>query len=288
MKQDGSISTFKWESASAAHDGLVQWAFLYSDCEHEVLPVTSGTRVTIAYDVWWTRLPSVQVDSSKFGVDRSPIYRYLESLLADKARFMPDGGKIGFGLRHAYAVDDTADVPRRLKGVDRTVQLAVLSLGLRYKVLAAYDLKERVRMSRARYSYYIRPETTNEESQYYDYDDWYHHFHDGSDGDSEDLVDDETDPINLHLHQARLSSVEPAEDVVCFANVGSRFDMFCGKRMKYEGGISLEDDVSIDQHMSREYTRHGKNVVWVTETDKFRNQSVYMAYGNDSVRMHSC
>lgn len=30
----------------------VAWAFLFSDCEHEVLPVLSGSRITIAFDVY--------------------------------------------------------------------------------------------------------------------------------------------------------------------------------------------------------------------------------------------
>lgn len=30
----------------------IVWAFLFNDCEHEVLPVNSGTRITLAYDVF--------------------------------------------------------------------------------------------------------------------------------------------------------------------------------------------------------------------------------------------
>lgn len=51
VKQDGRIKTFDWGktgSDSKSHKDHIQWAFLFADCEHEVLPVLSGTRVTLA------------------------------------------------------------------------------------------------------------------------------------------------------------------------------------------------------------------------------------------------
>ena len=30
----------------------ISWTFIHSDCEYEVLPVISGTRVTITYDIY--------------------------------------------------------------------------------------------------------------------------------------------------------------------------------------------------------------------------------------------
>lgn len=42
--------TFDWAAASL--EGTISWGFLYADCDHEVLPVLSGTRITISYDVF--------------------------------------------------------------------------------------------------------------------------------------------------------------------------------------------------------------------------------------------
>jgi len=59
----GSSSTDRLAAASTAGSssgqagsshGKVAWAAMYSDCEHEIKPVTTGHRVTITYNLYRT------------------------------------------------------------------------------------------------------------------------------------------------------------------------------------------------------------------------------------------
>ncbi|TFK90703.1 hypothetical protein K466DRAFT_484250 [Polyporus arcularius HHB13444] len=94
--------------SATAHYELKRVAYIafFSDIEHEVLPVTSGHRVTITYNLYWAPPPAVA-----FPEELSVIYpkhsnfaavgEALAELLADPT-FLPEGGTLGFGLRHAY------------------------------------------------------------------------------------------------------------------------------------------------------------------------------------------
>ncbi|KAH8917791.1 hypothetical protein BT69DRAFT_1186499, partial [Atractiella rhizophila] len=48
--EDDDMQTLRWEEDCAS--GKVCWVFLYNDIQHEVKAVTSGYRLTIAYDVF--------------------------------------------------------------------------------------------------------------------------------------------------------------------------------------------------------------------------------------------
>jgi len=67
----------------------IQWAAFYSDCEHEVLPVTSGHRITITYNLYLIlENPTVSSDHCDF---RSlPLYNMVLECLQSED-FMPDG-----------------------------------------------------------------------------------------------------------------------------------------------------------------------------------------------------
>jgi hypothetical protein len=47
----GSTST----SSSGSRHGELAWAAMYSDCEHEIKPVTTGHRVTLTYNLYLPR-----------------------------------------------------------------------------------------------------------------------------------------------------------------------------------------------------------------------------------------
>ena len=64
----------------------IQWAAFYSDCEHEVLPVTSGYRVTLTYNLYLTQTdPIKSIQSSSF-----PLYEDFSKALRSK-NFLPTG-----------------------------------------------------------------------------------------------------------------------------------------------------------------------------------------------------
>jgi predicted 2-oxoglutarate/Fe(II)-dependent dioxygenase YbiX len=49
VSHGGRTVEYAWGEGAA--EGEVQWAAVYSDCRHEVLPVRAGARVTLTYDL---------------------------------------------------------------------------------------------------------------------------------------------------------------------------------------------------------------------------------------------
>ena len=85
VRHNGREVKFDWSGDSQD----IQWAAFYSDCEHEVLPVTSGDRVTLTYNLYFgTAEPvtnSVQLERGSL-----PIYQDLSKALKSKD-FLPTG-----------------------------------------------------------------------------------------------------------------------------------------------------------------------------------------------------
>ncbi len=86
---------------STADEPEIAYAAFYSDVEHEVFPVTSGSRVTLTYKLYQEQDTHTQVtlEDTKTHAITSEIKQPLSKLIDDPA-FFPGGGKLGFGLRH--------------------------------------------------------------------------------------------------------------------------------------------------------------------------------------------
>lgn len=70
----------------------VHWAAFFSDCEHEVLEVTRGHRVSFTYNSYWTECrPSLMGDNFE-ALNKESLHFYgsLQRLLACSS-FLPDG-----------------------------------------------------------------------------------------------------------------------------------------------------------------------------------------------------
>jgi len=115
---------------------LIRWVAFYSDCEHEVLPVSSGHRVALTYHLYVTAhmggltQPRLQNPDSK---DYS-VYCGIKNLLASPS-FMKSGGVLGFYCSFQYPdkVEGTYYYERRplaLKGVDAVVFAVFRVFGL--------------------------------------------------------------------------------------------------------------------------------------------------------------
>lgn len=94
VRHEGHTTTFDW--GKSAQD-TIAWGFLYSDCEHEVLPVISGTRITLSYDIY-----VADTKSSISGIDTTlqsfrEGFSTLKNLLAGRSEFR---GKLAFSMRH--------------------------------------------------------------------------------------------------------------------------------------------------------------------------------------------
>ncbi|KAH8916433.1 hypothetical protein BT69DRAFT_1270384 [Atractiella rhizophila] len=136
--EDNEIQTLKWDEDCSA--GKHCWVFLYSDVQHEVKPVTSGYRITIAYDVF---IGSSTKENSPRNVDISavPLYAALKNALRDES-FFKEGGKLSWAMHYGYPVDRDAhgsDLSGRLKGRDRLLYNVLSFLNLKFKIQAVYE-----------------------------------------------------------------------------------------------------------------------------------------------------
>ncbi|KAH9956379.1 hypothetical protein BGW80DRAFT_1388114 [Lactifluus volemus] len=123
---------------SAALPASIAYAAFFCDVEHEILPVKSGHRVTLTYNLYFdedehvsgkhlvSELPSIPQEE----MEKS--FRSRFEALLENPEFLPDGGTLGFGLRHVYQVKDTLKhVYNILKGNDATVYQSLRELGFR-------------------------------------------------------------------------------------------------------------------------------------------------------------
>ncbi|EMC97740.1 hypothetical protein BAUCODRAFT_122166 [Baudoinia panamericana UAMH 10762] len=126
-------STFMTDEAASC----VQWAAFYSDCEHEVLPVIEGHRVTLTYNLYLAHGTGL-LAQGEWGIGglqpaQLPLSQHLRDLLLAKPVLMPNGGYLGFDLTHLYPHTHPslhAFVPQMLKGADLAVYEAVQAAGL--------------------------------------------------------------------------------------------------------------------------------------------------------------
>lgn len=148
IKHEGGALILRHDGQEVVHDASqaaytapdqVSWVAFYSDVEHEVLPVTSGHRVTLTYNLYF-----VDVKAS-LPVKSEPLIHAVEQLLADDT-FLPKGGRLGFGLKHQYPIPTERDDPAALKELekclkagDRALFEALASVGLEPKLFMAYD-----------------------------------------------------------------------------------------------------------------------------------------------------
>jgi hypothetical protein len=79
----------------------VGYVAFYSDVEHEVGLVKSGNRVTLTYNIFFAPEKPVDIIVPTPSLSELEFKAALSSLLADSS-VLPDGGNLGFGLRHQY------------------------------------------------------------------------------------------------------------------------------------------------------------------------------------------
>ncbi|OCH89761.1 hypothetical protein OBBRIDRAFT_778099 [Obba rivulosa] len=149
------------DSASAlshAASPCVSYTAFFSDVEHEVKPVTSGYRVTVTYNLYFAADPDVTLAADLGPVARDPpanevaLKAALTRMLEDRS-FLPEGGTLGFGLRHQYPFDkqrpyenDLGQLWKRLKGSDAMLLRVCEALGLEVSFGVVYKLFDGVIM----------------------------------------------------------------------------------------------------------------------------------------------
>lgn len=85
VKHRGEIVDFAWGYTSQQS---LQWAAFYGDCEHEVLEVTKGHRVTLTYNLYYSSIGNPAQPVSK--PHHLPLYDITSELLL-QPQFMRQG-----------------------------------------------------------------------------------------------------------------------------------------------------------------------------------------------------
>jgi hypothetical protein len=119
---------WSFDSASVlavAQPFSVAYTAFFSDIDHEVVPVTSGHRVTLTYNLFFDDNECVSTKDLVLEPPSAPqdenerMFRLAFEALLENPEFLPDGGMLGFGLRHVYQVEHTLEhVYSLLKGRD--------------------------------------------------------------------------------------------------------------------------------------------------------------------------
>ncbi|KIY52541.1 hypothetical protein FISHEDRAFT_23449, partial [Fistulina hepatica ATCC 64428] len=139
----------EWQYDSAAALSPIQgvepkigYVAFYSDVEHEVLPVTSGFRITLTYNLYLESVPADPfVDRSFSASKEDRVQSAVAQLMADISTTLPKGGYLGFGLAFKYPVEDGCDIGlfrNRLKGPDALIMRVCEKLNLDASVCAVY------------------------------------------------------------------------------------------------------------------------------------------------------
>jgi hypothetical protein len=87
VSHNGHSTSFDWSNDS----NTVQWAAFYSDCEHEVLEVKSGHRITLTYNLYVTEhIGGVIQCFPTADAALSPLYEGAKQML-EQPGFMKNG-----------------------------------------------------------------------------------------------------------------------------------------------------------------------------------------------------
>ncbi|KAL8957925.1 MAG: hypothetical protein Q9193_004919, partial [Seirophora villosa] len=132
VKHRGQIIDFDWAKASGGN--VIQWAAFYGDCEHEVMEVTAGHRVTLTYNLYYSWVG--ETDRGVHLPHQLPLYNIVRDMLQEPT-FLRNGGLIGFFCHHQYAHahgSGRKSLPHAFKGVDLAVYSVFHSLRLKVGV----------------------------------------------------------------------------------------------------------------------------------------------------------
>jgi hypothetical protein len=108
----------------------IGYVAFFSDIEHEVAPVISGHRVTLTYNLYFDDGPVPGKGMPHLQPENEGAFHEVFKGLLEDPEFLPDGGTLGFGLRHVYPIEKKLkQVHNVLKGSDAVVYQSVRALG---------------------------------------------------------------------------------------------------------------------------------------------------------------
>ena len=132
----------------AAREPSIGYVVLFGNVPHQVTPVKSGHRVTLTYALYFDDVEPVPrtvlalcPEGHAMLANERAFHEKFEALL-ENPEFLPDGGTLGFGLRHEYPLkDDVEHVNNLLKGSDAIVYRSARALGFEPLLYVLYEWK---------------------------------------------------------------------------------------------------------------------------------------------------
>jgi len=137
---------------AAASEPSIGYVAVFGDVPHGVTPVKSGHCVTLTYELSLGDVEPV-FGNRPASADLTPraheraLRENFEALL-ESPEFLPDGGTLGFGMRHVYPIkDNVKHVYDMLKGSDAVVYRSASALGFEPTLYMLYEWKSPFMMS---------------------------------------------------------------------------------------------------------------------------------------------
>ena len=123
---------YDWSSTPDHPARTIKWAAFFSNIEHEILPVTSGHRVTLTYNLYREGSEMLVPALSLSSPETTAFKRHFIGALSNP-HFMRTGGILGFFCQHSYVFESLNDqklLPSMLKGGDYSIFVDIKSLGI--------------------------------------------------------------------------------------------------------------------------------------------------------------
>ena len=131
------------QALAAEGQTSIGYVAFFSDIEHEVAPVVSGHRVTLTYNLYFgdsgpvSENDTVSARASEYLPRSIPLrpeneaaFREAFTALLEDPELLPNGGILGFGLKHGYPIENNLKhVYSVLKGGDVVVYQSIRALG---------------------------------------------------------------------------------------------------------------------------------------------------------------
>ncbi|KAJ8522074.1 hypothetical protein ONZ45_g1261 [Pleurotus djamor] len=152
LSDDEDVTEVKIDSAAylMTHDKpVITYAAFYGDIEHEVLPLKSGNRITLTYNLYYEGIPGEDTAGSEG-------QNIFQQLLSEKMRpgppsLLPEGGWMGYPLKHAYPYGrrgDLGHVADNLKAAGVAFLRACNCLNINASIKVVYKVTDSERGNR--------------------------------------------------------------------------------------------------------------------------------------------
>jgi hypothetical protein len=125
VRNAGNEVVFDWSKSANTTDTTpcIKWAAFYSDCQHEVLQVTSGHRITLTYNLYVTRgAGHLAGFATALDATTLPLYKTIQTAL-EKPDFFPKGHVIALAHARVCPHHETHQLLARLSQGRRHVSL---------------------------------------------------------------------------------------------------------------------------------------------------------------------